>query len=228
MKRLHERRRRRFAKSAAFGKIAGPNGDQAMSGRTACAFFFSALLAIGCGRRETMSAPAQPSATPQEAVGTAPVAAAAAPGRDPFSYANYDEVRVSDLALDIAVNFDSRTIDGSAVLTVSRVTPDAGRLVLDTNDLEIAAIEAETGDGWTATTFSLGATIRTLGRDSKSRCLRTPKKSASPIAPVPAPRGCNGLSRRRRPADDIPSCIPRTRRSTPDRWRRFRTRPPFA
>ena len=134
-----------------------------MSGRTACAFFFSALLAIGCGRRETMSAPAQPSATPQEAVGTAPVAAAAAPGRDPFSYANYDEVRVSDLALDIAVNFDSRTIDGSAVLTVSRVTPDAGRLVLDTNDLEIAAIEAETGDSWTATTFSLGSDDPNLG-----------------------------------------------------------------
>lgn len=82
---------------------------------------------------------------------------------DPFTYANYDAVRVSDLSLDVTVNFDDKVLDGAAILTIDRLDPAATALVLDTNDLNIRAVEAGDGAAWSPAPFTLGPDDPVLG-----------------------------------------------------------------
>ena len=64
---------------------------------------------------------------------------------DEHSYAQPDKVRIRDLALDLAVDFDKRQLSGSATLGLEWVDPAQRDLVLDTRDLAIAAVEARNG-----------------------------------------------------------------------------------
>jgi len=59
---------------------------------------------------------------------------------DKFTYANYDEVRVTHLDLNLDVNFEAKVLDGIATIDFERVTPDADMLVLDTKDLLIKSV----------------------------------------------------------------------------------------
>ena len=59
---------------------------------------------------------------------------------DKFTYANYDEVRVTHLDLNLDVNFDAKVLDGIATIDFERVRPDADVLVLDTKDLLIKSV----------------------------------------------------------------------------------------
>lgn len=121
--------------------------------------------APGCGKDGVHT----PSGPPPGAVADveSPVAPADAPTenrrRDPFTYANYDAVRVTDLALDVTVDFDQNVLDGTAKLTVERLDPEAGTLVLDTNDLDIRAVEAGDGAAWSTAPFLLGPDDPALG-----------------------------------------------------------------
>ena len=74
-----------------------------------------------------------------------PAAKAEAPARviikdDKFTYANYDEVRVTHVDLNLDVNFDAKVLDGIATIDFERVKPDADILVLDTKDLLIKSV----------------------------------------------------------------------------------------
>jgi len=120
------------------------------------------LAATACAPKEadtqeTMTAAAAPPITGKTPAPVGPVE------KDPFTYANYDEARVTNLALDINVLFAEKTIDGTATLTFERVKPDASRLVLDTNDLEIRKVEAKSGAAWTPVKFSIGPDDPNLG-----------------------------------------------------------------
>lgn len=55
---------------------------------------------------------------------------------DPHTYARPDEARVTHLGLDLEVDFEARSISGTARLTID-AAPDATELVLDTNALSI-------------------------------------------------------------------------------------------
>jgi aminopeptidase N len=81
---------------------------------------------------------------------------------DPFTHSNYTQIRVTDLALDLTVSFDDRTLDGTATLKLERLDPAARQLVLDTNDLTIESVEAHTGE-WQSAAFELGADEQPLG-----------------------------------------------------------------
>ena len=59
---------------------------------------------------------------------------------DKFTYANYDEVRVTHLDLNLDVNFDAKVLDGIATLDFERVKPGADMLVLDTKELLIKSV----------------------------------------------------------------------------------------
>jgi aminopeptidase N len=59
------------------------------------------------------------------------------PEKDYHSYANTDAFRVKHLDLDLTVNFEDKNLSGVADLTVTRVSPEASKLVLDTRDLVI-------------------------------------------------------------------------------------------
>ena len=65
---------------------------------------------------------------------------------DKFTYANYDEVRLTHIDLNLDVNFDAKVLDGIATLDFERIKPDANTLVLDTKDLLIKSVRLFAGD----------------------------------------------------------------------------------
>ena len=61
--------------------------------------------------------------------------------RDMHSYGNPDEVVVRHLDLDWDVNFNQRTLSGTAVLLIDRVADSVRTLRLDTRELLISRVE---------------------------------------------------------------------------------------
>lgn len=122
------------------------------------------ILAASCAgeKQATEQAESKPVAEASNAA-AAPVKPIDPVERDPFTYANYESARVTDLALDIDVLFDERVISGTATLTFERINPDADRLILDSNDLDISAVETDAGGEWKAAPFSLGHDDPNLG-----------------------------------------------------------------
>jgi len=74
---------------------------------------------------------------------------------DEHSYARPDQVAMTDLALDLTLDFDTRTIAGHATYRLDWKEPTVRALVLDTRDLAITAVEAETASGWQPIAFTL-------------------------------------------------------------------------
>lgn len=111
--------------------------------RAAFGLALVAAAVVGCGARPAPAPPTSPR-----------------PTSDPHSHARPDRTAVSHLALDIAVDFATRRIAGTAALTVERRVPGA-ELVLDSDGLEIAAA-TECGTG-RALDFTLGARHPVLG-----------------------------------------------------------------
>src|SRR6056297_2262422 len=58
-------------------------------------------------------------------------------GPDPHSYAEYDQVQVRHLTLDLDADMATRTLSGHVLLELDRPDPAHKRLVLDTRDLDI-------------------------------------------------------------------------------------------
>jgi aminopeptidase N len=63
------------------------------------------------------------------------------------SFAEPDQVVVTHIDLNLAMDFTHRRLAGDATLTLDWKSPDATRLVLDTEALDISRIEAVNGDG---------------------------------------------------------------------------------
>ncbi|MEP3892275.1 MAG: M1 family metallopeptidase [Hellea sp.] len=83
---------------------------------------------------------------------------------DKFTYANYDEVRVTHVDLNLDVNFDAKVLDGIATIDFERVKPDADMLVLDTKDLLIKSVRIfADGKAEAATDYTLGTADKVLG-----------------------------------------------------------------
>lgn len=75
---------------------------------------------------------------------------------DEHSYAEPDKVRITDLGLDLQVDFAQRQLAGTATLTLAWADEEQRDLVLDTRDLSIAAVEARNGNRrWKAVDFVL-------------------------------------------------------------------------
>lgn len=93
-------------------------------------------------------------------VAPAEAPAAFALPEDVHSYARPAEARVTHVDLDLAADFEARTLSGAARLDLARA-PDAKALVLDVKDLAIAGVE---GPGGTELPFALGAADPILGQ----------------------------------------------------------------
>src|ERR1700755_209486 len=61
-------------------------------------------------------------------------------GRDYHSFADTTAFRVKHLDLDLQASFEDQRLSGVADLTLTRVSPDATKLTLDTRDLTIRQI----------------------------------------------------------------------------------------
>ncbi|WP_051176373.1 M1 family metallopeptidase [Luteimonas mephitis] len=97
-----------------------------------------AVALAGCQRDAADTATSTPTAKP---------AAAAPASVDEHSYAEPGKVAIDDLALDLKIDFDARTISGTATYTLDWKDKDARQLVLDTRDLSIDKVEGESKDG---------------------------------------------------------------------------------
>lgn len=73
------------------------------------------------------------------------------PGPDPHSFANYDQVRVEHISLDLAADFSNQILAGHATLTVRRAEPIGSvgqqRLILDTWQLDIRDVNQVRSNG---------------------------------------------------------------------------------
>ena len=76
--------------------------------------------------------------------------------RDKFTYSNYNDVRVTHLNLDLVVDFDTKTLSGTAEISFRRRARGTASLVLDANMLDVSKVEAfaEAHDGFSATMSS--------------------------------------------------------------------------
>jgi aminopeptidase N len=105
------------------------------------------LLTAACGREPDDPASNRPPTAP-----------------DQHSYAEIDQVTITDLGLDLALDFATRTISGVATYTLAWRDDSATRLVLDTRDLTINRVEArDAGGRWVSLQHDLGAPDPVLG-----------------------------------------------------------------
>ena len=75
-----------------------------------------------------------------------------------------DKVKTTDLALELAVDFASKQIGGSATYTLDWLDPAATQLVLDTRELTIEKVVGERSDGkWEDLKYALAPADKTLG-----------------------------------------------------------------
>ncbi|GAB2626591.1 M1 family metallopeptidase [Novilysobacter erysipheiresistens] len=116
----------------------------------------AAVIAGGCSRD---AAPAGDTAATPDAEAAAPVTE-----YDSLSYAQPDQVRIEDLALELAVDFDNKQLAGSATYQLDWIDPDATQLVLDTRDLTIEKVVGERSDDkWVDLKFDLAEPDERLG-----------------------------------------------------------------
>ncbi len=94
---------------------------------------------------------------PAQAARPAKEATVSARRHDESSYAQPEKVKITDLALDLALDFDRKQLAGTATYTLDWVDPQATELALDTRDLAIDKVEGESEAGWSPLEFALAA-----------------------------------------------------------------------
>jgi leukotriene-A4 hydrolase len=107
------------------------------------------------------------------------VAAFALPAwaQDPLSFARYDQVRTTDLHLDLKADFARKTLDGYAELSLNWIDKTARTLVLDTRQLKIARVQVLRPDGnWVPTSFMLDKHDTKKGRALRIALQAQPEK----------------------------------------------------
>ncbi len=65
---------------------------------------------------------------------------------DYHSFANVDQFRATHVELDLRIDLDDKTIDGTVTLDLKRLDPRATQLVLDTKDLTINDVRQKSND----------------------------------------------------------------------------------
>jgi aminopeptidase N len=125
-----------------------------------------AVALAACGQSTPVAAPVIPKYVPiaKPVVAATSEAAMSTRSHDEHSYAEPDKVRISHLALDLAVDFDKKQLSGTATLDVNFYDKTATTLVLDSDNLLIDKIEGSDGTGdWKALTYTLAPRDPVLG-----------------------------------------------------------------
>ncbi|MFT3754654.1 MAG: M1 family metallopeptidase [Pseudoxanthomonas sp.] len=129
----------------------------------------AAVLVAGCAK-----SPEPESATPVPA--RKPAAAQPSRSHDESSFAQPEKVAISDLALDLAIDFDNKQIAGTATYTLDWKDKQASELVLDTRDLTIDKVEGDDGAGnWSPLQYTLAPAVAVFG---SKLSIATPARNA--------------------------------------------------
>jgi len=120
------------------GAGLGPSPARQILRRTSV-LLWAALVAAGCQTTnpQPAAAPAAGSLPASEPLVTKP-----RNWPDIFSYADPESFVTRSFALDLDVDFAASQLRGTVTLELDRIDPGARELVLDTRDLQIAAVEA--------------------------------------------------------------------------------------
>ncbi|HEX8602433.1 MAG TPA: M1 family metallopeptidase [Pseudoduganella sp.] len=103
--------------------------------------------------------------------------ATSAHAQDPLSYARYNEVRTTDLYLDLKADFGRKTLAGYAELTLNWLDKNVRTLVLDTRQLTIARVQVQNDDGrWAAASYMLDRADPKKGQALRISLRSQPKK----------------------------------------------------
>ena len=94
------------------------------------------------------------------------------------SYAEPALVRTTHLELDLDLDFSHKVLTGSATHTLAW-TGAGDRLVLDTRDLTVVAVEGQTADGWEPLEYSLAMPDKELGSALTIRTASHPRVKVS-------------------------------------------------
>jgi leukotriene-A4 hydrolase len=95
---------------------------------------------------------------------------------DEHSYAEPNKVAIDDLQLDLKLDFDTKTLAGTATYTLNWKDKSATALLLDTRALTIEKVEGADAQGtWTPLTFKLADADAVLG---SKLSIDTPKRNA--------------------------------------------------
>jgi leukotriene-A4 hydrolase len=68
------------------------------------------------------------------------------PGLDYHSYANVDQFRATHLELDLRIDLEGKTMDGTVGIEFKRLDPRATQLILDTRDLSVNDVRQKSTD----------------------------------------------------------------------------------
>ncbi|MEO5962881.1 MAG: M1 family aminopeptidase/hydrolase, partial [Thermomonas sp.] len=146
------------------------------------------VIAVGCSRGPSPAA---------ENTANTPVAAPATTAVkiiDQHSYAEADKVRTTDLALDLAVDFDKKQLTGTATYALDWLDKDAKQLVLDTRDISVQKAEGLGADGtWAPLEFALAGKDPILGSKLSIDAPAQPAKIRVTYATSPEASGLQWL-----------------------------------
>ena len=145
-------------------------------------FCLAIALAAGCSRESTDTQASVPAAASETA---------AVKVVDEHSYAEPAKVVTDDLALDLKLDFDAKTLSGTATYTLDWKDKTATQLVLDTRDLTIEKVEGETAPGqWTPLQYALAPADKILG---SKLAIQTPARNAHVRVTYTTSPGASGL-----------------------------------
>ena len=105
------------------------------------------------------------------------LAALPALAQDPLSYARYDQVRTTDLHLDLKADFARKSLDGYAELSLNWIDKNARTLVLDTRQLSIARVQVlDANNRWQPASYMLDRPDAKKGQALRIKLSSQPEK----------------------------------------------------
>ena len=110
-----------------------------MTTKILCTALFGCFLLMGCS--ESVK---QAQSNVDEAQSSASTSLEV--GKDYHSFSNPEQVKISNLGLDLTVDFAEKILTGSVDVDFVRVMPNADKIVLDTRDLTITKVTANGHD----------------------------------------------------------------------------------
>jgi aminopeptidase N len=113
---------------------------------------------------------------------------------DKFTYANYDQVRMTHLDLNLDVKFDEKVLDGIATIDFEKIDPNARELVLDTKGLTIRSIETLESGSWEPATYALSDKDDMMGEKLTILLLDSAEKIRISYRTSPEAEGLQWLS----------------------------------